>query len=77
VIAIVDLRFLLNPDGRRRSYLFDGASDKAGNFFRRTRRDLLVGDFSAPPEYDDAVGDREDVGHAVADEHNDDALIAQ
>ena len=39
--------------------------------------DALVGDLPAAAQHDDAVGDREDVGHAVADQHHRDALVAQ
>src|SRR5438105_1031332 len=57
--------------------LLDSAGDEAGDLLRRTGGDFLVGDLPAPPEYDDPIGHREDVGHAVADEDHRDALIAQ
>ena len=38
---------------------------------------LLVGDLATAPHHDDPVGDREDVGHAVADENDRDAAVAQ
>ena len=37
----------------------------------------LVGDLVAAPQHDDAVGHREDVGHAVADQHHGDAVPLQ
>ena len=40
-------------------------------------RDRLLGDLAAAAEHDDAVGDGEDVGHAVADQDDGDALVAQ
>src|SRR4029453_15290093 len=55
----------------------DRAGDEAGHLLRRTLRNRLVGDLVATPEHDNLVGDCEDVGHAVADEHHRHALIAQ
>jgi hypothetical protein len=67
MVAIVDLRFFPDPIIELRSYLFDGASDKSSNFLRRASGDALIGDFPAASEHNDAVRDREDVRHAVAD----------
>ena len=43
----------------------------------RALRDRLVGHLLAAPQHDDAVGDGEHVGHAVADQHDRDAVVAQ
>src|SRR6185295_14088602 len=55
----------------------DGAGDQARHFFGRARRDRLVGHLAAAPQHDDAIGHREHVGHAVADQHHRDAGLAQ
>ena len=53
------------------------AGDQAGDFLGRSRLDRLVGDLVAAAHDDDAVADLEDVGHAVADQHDRHALLLQ
>src|SRR5690349_14293905 len=54
----------------------DGAGDEAGYLLRRALADRLVGDLVAAPQYDDAIGDAEYVGHAMADQHDRHSLVA-
>src|SRR3954464_3630406 len=56
---------------------FDGASDEAGNFFGRARRDRLICNLSTATQDHDAIGDSENVRHAVADQHDRNALVTQ
>src|SRR5262245_1512542 len=55
----------------------DRAGDEPGHLFRTGGGDRLVGDLGAAAQDDDAIGHREHVGHAVADEHDGDPLLAQ
>src|SRR5262245_23276252 len=55
----------------------DRSCDQAGDFLRRGIGGVLVRNLAAAPQNDDAVGDREYVRHAVADEDDRDALRLQ
>src|SRR5471030_1916959 len=55
----------------------DRAGDEAGHLLGRALRDRLVGDLVAAAQHDDAIGDGEDVGHAMADQEDGDAAVAQ
>src|ERR1700748_1666766 len=62
---------------RPRSCSFDRASDQSGHFLWRSRCDGLVGDLASAAQDDDAVGEREHVRHAMADQDDRQALLAQ
>src|SRR4051812_33995926 len=55
----------------------DGSRDKARHFFRTGVLDRLLRHLAAAPHDEDAVCDGEDIGHAVADQDNGNALIAE
>src|SRR5579863_8170984 len=55
----------------------DRPGDQSGHFLRRRVLDLLIRHFAAATHDHDAVANRKDVGHAVADQHHPDAVIAQ
>src|SRR5262245_21146687 len=55
----------------------DRACDQPGHLFGAGHGDRLVGDLGTAAQHDDAIGHREHVRHAVADQHDGDALIAQ
>jgi hypothetical protein len=57
--------------------VLDCASDQSGDFLERACRNRLVGDFSAPAQDNDAIRHAEDILHAVADEDDRNALVAQ
>src|ERR1700722_48104 len=55
----------------------DRASNQTGDFLRRTGGDGLVSDLPTPPQHHDPIGDGEDIRHAMADQDDGDALVAQ
>src|SRR6266850_4237100 len=57
--------------------VFDGPGDQSRHFLRRTGGDVLVGDLATAAQYHDAIGNAEYIRHAMADEHDRDAAIAQ
>src|SRR5262245_60379395 len=55
----------------------DRARDEPGHLLGAGRRDGLVGHLGPAAEHYDAIGHREDVGHAMADQDHGDAPVAQ
>src|SRR5688500_6375669 len=53
----------------------DRSRDQAGDLLGTRFGDRLLRNLSAAAEHEDAVGDGEDVGHAMADQHDGDALV--
>src|SRR5688572_33023472 len=48
----------------------DGSRDQAGHLFGARFGDRLLSHLAPSAEHQDAVGDRNDVGHTVADQHD-------
>src|SRR5687767_13496956 len=55
----------------------NGSGDQARDLFGRGLADRLVGDLVAAPQDADPIGHGEHVGHAVADQHDGDSLVAK
>src|SRR5688572_9504901 len=55
----------------------DGSRQKSGDFLRGRLGGCLVGDLGAAPENNDAVGNRENIGHAMTDQQDRHALASQ
>src|SRR5690348_4575735 len=59
------------------SGMLDCPRDQAGHFLRARFGDRFLGDLAAAAKHRHAVGNGEDVGHAVADENDGNALVAE
>src|SRR5262245_9648380 len=70
-----------HPTGDRLVHWFscgdDGAGDEPGHLLGAGRGHGLVGHLGPAAQHHDAIGHREHVGHAMADQDHGDALVAQ
>src|SRR5687768_678190 len=55
----------------------DRSRDQPGDLFRARFGDRLLRHLAPAAEHEDAVGDRKDVRHAMADKHDGDTLVAE
>src|SRR5258708_1395904 len=68
---------LARPVASAASGCMDRPGDEPGYFLRTRLLDRLLGHLAAAAQHQHAVAHGEDVGHAVADQHDGDALVAQ